>query len=251
MTTMRTVYQPDGSTLHESGFDFCPGCSYGSIVLCLAEVIEQLSLDRPPLFLLDIGCVDFMVGHLPGQTMMGPHGRTPALASGVKAVDPDRLVVAIQGDGGFMSVGAGEALHAAMRGDPFTVLLLNNGVLADTGGQFAPSTLPGVATSTAPASREGLGAPLPYVDMLAGLDGVSFAERVSLGSVPGIKRLGKALARAFEVQRAGSGLGIVEALTACPTHWRMEPEQSWAHIRDRVAAVYPPGVLRDRAKEEA
>ena len=244
---MKVVYEPDSRILGNDGFDFCPGCGYGSVVMCLTEALQRTG-EADPVFLLDIGCVDFMVGHLPGDTMIGTHGRTPALAAGYKFVAPERLVIAIQGDGGFMSVGAGEALHSALRGDPITVVVLNNGVLADTGGQFSPSTPPSIITTTSPAAPGRK--PLPFLEMLAMLDGVAFAQRVAVDSVLGIRRVTRALSRAIDVQRQGTGLGIVEILSPCPTHWRLDPVQSWEMIRTEMVEHYPVGVIKPRSENE-
>jgi hypothetical protein len=138
---MKVVYEPAQAVLGPDGFDFCPGCGYGSVVLALAELAA--TLDQPPVFIIDIGCVDFMTAHLPGDVMMGPHGRATALATGYKRVNPAATVCAIQGDGAFMGIGATESLHTAARGEPITVIVLNNGVLADTGGQMAATTVAG------------------------------------------------------------------------------------------------------------
>jgi 2-oxoglutarate ferredoxin oxidoreductase subunit beta len=235
------VYEPNADNLGPQGFDFCPGCGYGSIVMSLAEALERTN-ESEPIFFLDIGCVDFMIGHLPGPTMLGTHGRTPALAAGYKYVEPDRLVVAIQGDGGFMSVGAGESLHSALRGDPITIVVLNNGVLADTGGQLSPSTPPSLLTTT--SVQASTRKPLPFLEMLASLDGVAFAQRVAVDSVVGIRRVTRAIARAIEVQRQGEGIGIVEILSPCPTHWRLDPVASWEMIRSEMTRHYPLGVFK-------
>ena len=245
---MKVVYDPNTEILGPQGFDFCPGCGYGSVVMCLTEALQRAG-ESDPVFLLDIGCVDFMIGHLPGDTMLGTHGRTPALAAGYKLVDPDRLVIAIQGDGGFMSVGAGESLHSAMRGDPITVVVLNNGVLADTGGQMSPSTLPSMTTTTSQAGHRR--SPLPFLEMLSSLPGVAFAQRVAVDSVLGVRRVTRALARAIDVQRQGIGLGIVEILSPCPTHWRLDPVESWEMIRSDMTAHYPLGITKPRSEAEA
>jgi 2-oxoglutarate ferredoxin oxidoreductase subunit beta len=238
---VKVVYNPDTESLGPGGFDFCPGCGYGSIVMCMTEALQKAG-EADPVFFLDIGCVDFMIGHLPGETMLGTHGRTPALAAGFKYVEPDRLVIAIQGDGGFMSVGAGESLHSALRGDPITVVVLNNGVLADTGGQFSPSTPPSITTTTSP---NGSGRrPLPFLEMLASLDGVAYAQRVAVDSVVGVRRVTRAISRALEVQRQAKGIGIVEILSPCPTHWRLDSVESWEMIRSELTVHYPLGVLK-------
>lgn len=242
---MKLVYEPDGAALGEGGFDFCPGCGYGSVVLELTEAVARLELEKPPIFILDIGCVDFMIGHLPGPTMMGPHGRATAIATGLKRVEPDRCIVTLQGEGGFMSVGAGESLHAAMRGENFTSIVLNNGVLADTGGQFSPTSLNGAVTTTTPAGRgRDLGAPLPFLEMLSLLEGVARAERVAINSASTVRRVGRAIERAMRAQLDGSGFSVVEILSPCPTHWRVEPDVAWEYVRDEMTEVFPTSVLK-------
>jgi 2-oxoglutarate/2-oxoacid ferredoxin oxidoreductase subunit beta len=242
---MKLVYEPARTALAPDGFDFCPGCGYGSVVLALADIAA--TLPRPPVFIIDIGCVDFMTAHLPGAVMMGPHGRATALATGYKRVCPEATVCAIQGDGAFMGIGATESLHTAARGEPITVIVLNNGVLADTGGQMAATTLAGQVTTTTPAGRgPALGAPLPFLEMIAGLPGVTYAERVAIDSGPRIRGVGRALAAALGAQQAGAGLSVVEVVSPCPTHWRLDPVQAWDRVRDITGSAYPAGVLTDR-----
>ena len=242
---MRTVSTPSRLVLGDEGFDFCPGCGYGSILLTLAEVVREL--DRPPVFIIDIGCVDFMTAHLPGDVMMGPHGRASALATGYKRVNPDATVFAIQGDGAFAGIGATESLHTAARGEPITVIVLNNGVLADTGGQMAATTPPGQVTTTTPAGRTGeFGAPIAFLEMIAGMPGVAYAERVAIDSAPRIRRVSRALAAALAAQREGAGLSVVEVVSPCPTHWRLEPAEAWDRVREMTRSGYPVGVIADR-----
>jgi 2-oxoglutarate/2-oxoacid ferredoxin oxidoreductase subunit beta len=242
---VRIVYEPSQAVLGQDGFDFCPGCGYGSVLLALAEIAT--ALDRPPVFIIDIGCVDFMTAHLPGDVMMGPHGRATALATGYKRVDPEATVCAIQGDGAFMGIGATETLHTAARGEPITVIVLNNGVLADTGGQMAATTLPGQVTTTTPTGRsQAFGAPLPFLEMIAGLPGVAYAERVAIDSGPRIRRMKKALEAALTAQRTAAGLSVVEVVSPCPTHWRLDPVQAWNRVSDITRSAYPVGILADR-----
>jgi 2-oxoglutarate ferredoxin oxidoreductase subunit beta len=246
---MKIVYQPSQAALGQEGFDFCPGCGYGSIVLALTEVAA--TLPRPPVFIIDIGCVDFMTAHLPGDVMMGPHGRATALATGYKRVNPDATVCAIQGDGAFMGIGATESLHTAARAEPITVIVLNNGVLADTGGQMAASTVPGQVTTTTPAGRgAAFGMPLPFLEMIAALPGVAYAERVAIDSGPRIRGVGKALAAALNAQRMAAGLSVVEVVSPCPTHWRLDPVQAWDRVRTITESAYPVGKLADRTSAD-
>jgi 2-oxoglutarate/2-oxoacid ferredoxin oxidoreductase subunit beta len=246
---MKIVHQPPEAALGQEGFDFCPGCGYGSVVLALTEVAA--TLPRPPVFIIDIGCVDFMTAHLPGDVMMGPHGRAAALATGYKRVNPNDIVCAVQGDGAFMGIGAAESLHTAARGEPITVIVLNNGVLADTGGQMAASTVPDQVTTTTPGGRSAaFGAPLPFLELIAALPGVAYAERVAIDSGPRIRRVGKALAAALDAQRTAAGLSVVEVVSPCPTHWRLDPVQAWDRVRTITESAYPVGKLADRTSAE-
>ena len=236
-------------TVGEHGFDFCPGCGYGSVLLALAEAAA--GIEPRPVFFVDIGCVDFMTAHMPGDTMMGPHGRVSALASGYKRVHPKRTVCAIQGDGAFMGIGATESLYTAVRGEPITIIVLNNGVLADTGGQMAATTLLGQVTTTSPEGRtEQQGTSLPFVEMVSSLPGVVYSERVAVDSQLGIRRVRRAIGKALATQQGARGLSIVEVVSPCPTHWRMEPVEAWQRVSDVVSTVYPSGVIADRTLEE-
>jgi len=243
---MKAVYTPDAKALGHAGFDFCPGCGYGSILLNLTEAVKEFEV--PPVFMVDIGCVDFMTAHMPGDVIMGPHGRTTALASGYKRVAPDRLVCAVMGDGGFMGIGSTESLYTAVRGEPITVIVLNNGVLADTGGQMGPTSLHGQVTTTTPKGRDASnGSPIHFSEMLAELDGVAYFERVAIDSGPQIRKVSRAIQRAFDVQRAGLGMSIVEVLTPCPTHWRLDPVESWKRMQESTETTYPTGIVKNLA----
>jgi 2-oxoglutarate ferredoxin oxidoreductase subunit beta len=241
---LRIVLRPPESIVGAHGFDFCPGCGYGTVLLALTDAVA--SMEPAPVFFVDIGCVDFMTAHMPGDTMMGPHGRVSALASGYKRVQPQRTVCAIQGDGAFMGIGATESLYTAVRGEPITIIVLNNGVLADTGGQLAPTSLEGQVTTTSPEGRSGLGAHVPFVEMISALPGVAYAERVAIDSQLGIRRVRRAIGKALAIQQRGSGLSIVEVVSPCPTHWRMEPVEAWRRITEEVSVAYPSGVIVDR-----
>jgi 2-oxoglutarate ferredoxin oxidoreductase subunit beta len=244
---MRIVLEAAKSIVERNGLDFCPGCGYGTVLTALTEAVAEM--ETAPVFFVDIGCVDFMTAHMPGDTMMGPHGRVSALASGYKRVEPQRLVCAIQGDGAFMGIGATESLYTAVRAEPITIIVLNNGVLADTGGQMGPTTLEGQVTTTTPDGRDaGLGFHVPFVDMISSLPGVAYAERVAIDSQRNIRRVKRAIGKALAVQKEGRGLSIVEVVSPCPTHWRMEPVDAWRHITEVVSLAYPTGVISNRAE---
>lgn len=248
---MRTVFEPAANILGPEGFDFCPGCGYGSV----AQAIEQAAgfMSEAPVFVVDIGCVDFMITHLPGDVLLAPHGRAIAVASGYKRVRPEKAVVCVLGDGAFAGIGATEAIHCIVRGEPITAIILNNGVLADTGGQMGATTRVGQVTTTTPEGRStGHGTALHPLEFVAGLPGLVYGERVAIDSVKGVRRLTPAIKIALETQLQGGGLTAVEVLSPCPTHWRLEPAEAWDRVKEAARTDFPTGVVVDRraGKEE-
>jgi 2-oxoglutarate ferredoxin oxidoreductase subunit beta len=194
--------------------------------------------------MLDAGCDHFMLPHLPCDVVKTPHGRAGAVAAGYKRVAPDELVVAIQGDGGFMGIGAGESLHLANRGEAITLIVLNNAVLADTGGQLGPGTPLGERTTTTVGGRRPEhGGPLRLLEYLATFPGVAYANRLAIDSPSAANRIKKAFDEAFTVQRDALGLSVVELLSPCPTHWLKSPIEAWRHVREDLTPLYPTGSL--------
>ncbi len=249
---MKTVFEPALNILGPEGFDFCPGCGYGSV----AQAIESAAsfLPEAPVFVVDIGCVDFMITHLPGDVLLAPHGRAIAVAAGYKRVRPEKAVVCVLGDGAFSGIGTTEAVHCVVRGENITAIILNNGVLADTGGQMGATTRVDQVTTTTPKGRtEAYGTPIRPLEFVADVPGLVFGERVAIHSVKGIRDLSPAIRRALEAQMQGHGTSLVEVLSPCPTHWRMESSEAWDRVKDASKTDFPTGIVVDRRapKEEA
>jgi 2-oxoglutarate/2-oxoacid ferredoxin oxidoreductase subunit beta len=248
------VYQYPESLTHVPTH-YCPGCTHGIAHRLIAEVIDELGIRQDTIGVASVGCSVFSYRYFATDFAQAPHGRAPAVATGIKRVHPDRMVFTYQGDGDLASIGAAEILHAAVRGDPITVFFLNNAIYGMTGGQMAPTTLPGQKTSSSPLGRDVAtsGAPVRMSELLAQIDGAAYVVRRSLHDVVNIRRAKKAIRQAFEVQRQGLGLSMVELLSSCPTNWGLKPEQALAFIRDEMVPAFPLGDFKvpDEAGEGA
>jgi 2-oxoglutarate ferredoxin oxidoreductase subunit beta len=245
----RVVYQAPELLLDRSTH-YCPGCGHGVVHRLIAEVLGELGLGPRTIAVAAVGCAVFAYDYLGFDFIEAPHGRAPAVATGVRRVRPDAFVLTYQGDGDLAAIGTGEIVHAAARGEAITAIFVNNGIYGMTGGQMAPTTLLGQRTSSTPLGREvGLhGYPVPMTEMLAVLPGVKYAARGSIADAAAIGKTKAYIRRACEVQLAGAGFAIVEIISNCPIGWGMTPLESIEHLRTVVAATYPPGVLVDRLK---
>ena len=182
-----------------------------------------------------------------------PHGRAPAVATGVKRTRPECIVFTYQGDGDLAAIGTAEIVHAGTRGENITVIFINNAVYGMTGGQMAPTTLPGQVTTTSPFGRnvKVQGHPIQICELLSTLDGVAYAERVAVSSPKNVLRAKAAIEKAFRYQVEGMGLSIVEVLSSCPTNWGMTPVEALRWVESAMIPYYPLGVFKDTgAKEE-
>lgn len=222
---------------------YCPGCTHGIIHRLIAEVIDEMGIRTRTIAVAPVGCAVFAYKYFNMDGCEAAHGRAPAMATGIKRALPDRFVFTYQGDGDLASIGGNEILHAAARGEQITVFFVNNTVYGMTGGQLAPTTLPGQVTSSSPLGRTQRlhGYPLHMTEMLAMAPGVAYAVRRSTHSPAEIRRTRKAIRTAFEAQAQGLGLALVEILSSCPTNWRMTPEASLDYVRDHVMLEYPLG----------
>ncbi len=222
---------------------YCPGCTHGIAHRLVAEVIDELGVRERTVGVASVGCSVFAYRYFACDFAQAAHGRAPAMASGIKHVDPNSVVFTYQGDGDLASIGAAEILHAAVRGDDITVIFLNNAIYGMTGGQMAPTTLIGQRTSSSPQGREVVahGAPLRMSELLAQVDGAAYVVRRSLHDVVHIKRAKKAIRAAFETQLEGRGFSMVELLSSCPTNWGVTPEAALEYIRDEMLPVFPLG----------
>jgi len=209
----------------------------------IAEVLEEMNLISRTIGVAPVGCAVFAYNYFDTDFVEAPHGRAPAMATGIKRVLPDRIVFTYQGDGDLASIGMGEIVHAAARGENITVIFINNANYGMTGGQMAPTTLPGMKTTSSPYGRdvETQGYPIRMAEMLATLDGVGYCVRRSLHDPKNIRLAKKAIRLAFETQLRGLGFSLVELLSTCPTNWGMSPVEALRFVEERMIPVFPLG----------
>jgi len=250
MQDVEIVYQKPGA-MTDTPFPYCPGCSHGTIHRLVAEVMDDLEISSRTIGVTSAGCSVRNWRQFNCDMVMALHGRGPAVATGIKRARPDTVVFTYQGDGDMAAIGTGEIVHAAGRCERITVIYVNNGVFGATGGQQAPTTLIGQATTSYPAGRnpKESGYPLRMAEMLAVIAPESFIARVSVHDVPHIMQTKKAIRKAFEVQMERRGFGMVEILAACPTNWRMDPLRAMEKIKTDMMAYYPLGEFSARRKE--
>jgi 2-oxoglutarate/2-oxoacid ferredoxin oxidoreductase subunit beta len=222
---------------------YCPGCTHGTAHRLVAEVIDEMGLKDKTIGVASVGCSVFAYNYFDFDFVQAPHGRAPAMATGVKRVLPDRIVMTYQGDGDLASIGMSEIVAAAARGENITVFFLNNANYGMTGGQMAPTTLPGQKTSSSPNGRdvETQGYPIRASELLSTLDGASYVVRRSLHDPKSIRMAKKAIRMAFETQVRGLGFSMVELLSICPTNWGMSVPNSLQWLEEKMVPYYPLG----------
>ncbi len=225
---------------------YCAGCGHGIIHRLVCEVIDELKVRERTIAVAPVGCAVIAYDYWDFDVTEAAHGRTPAVATGIKRVRPETIVFTYQGDGDLAAIGTAEIVHAANRSENITVIFVNNGVYGMTGGQMAPTTLAGQKTSTTihgrSLRREGY--PLKVLEMLAVLPGTRYAERVAVSSAQEVIRAKRAIKKAFTMQVEGKGFSIVEVLSMCPTYWDMTPIQAADRIKNDVTTFYPLGVVK-------
>ena len=243
----RVIYRRP-EVLTDRSTHYCPGCGHGIIHRLLAELLGEMELAPRTIAVAPVGCSVFAYDYLALDWIEAPHGRAPAVATGVRRVRPEAFVLMYQGDGDLAAIGTAEIVHAAARGELLTGVFVNNGIYGMTGGQMAPTTLLGQKTTSSPMGREAslAGYPIQITEMLALLPGVAYAARGSVADPPSIGKTKAMLRRAMQAQLNGEGFALVEVLSNCPVGWGMTAQESMAHLAD-VAKVYPLGVLVDRA----
>ncbi len=236
----QVVYQRPRS-FTEANTHYCPGCTHGVAHRLVAEVLDEMGLREKTIGVASVGCSVFAYNYFNFDFVQAPHGRAPAMATGVKRVYPDKVVLTYQGDGDLASIGTAEIVHAAVRGENITVIFINNTNYGMTGGQMAPTTLPGQKTTTSVNGRdvETQGYPIKAAEMLATLDGASYVVRRSLHDPKNIRLAKKAIRTAFETQVRGLGFSMVELLSACPTNWGMTPQQSLEWVESTMVPYFP------------
>jgi 2-oxoglutarate/2-oxoacid ferredoxin oxidoreductase subunit beta len=220
---------------------YCPGCTHGVAHRLVAEVIDEMGLRERTIGVASVGCSVFAYNYFNFDWVQAPHGRAPAMATGVKRVLPDKIVLTYQGDGDLASIGMAEIVHAATRGENITTIFINNTNYGMTSGQMAPTTLPGQKTTTSVNGRdvETQGYPIRVAELLSNLDGVSYMVRRSLHDPKNIRMAKKAIRLAFETQVRGLGFSMVELLSTCPTNWNMTPAQAQLWLAEKMLPYYP------------
>ena len=243
----RVIYQRP-EVLVDRSSHYCPGCGHGIIHRVLAEVVGELGVAPRTIAVAAVGCSVFAYDYLALDFVEAPHGRAPAVATGVRRVRPDAFVLTYQGDGDLAAIGTAEIVHAAARGERITAVFVNNGIYGMTGGQMAPTTLLGQKTTSSPRGRDErlMGDPIPITEMLAVLPGVAYAARGSIADPSLIGKTKQMLKRSFEAQLGREGFSIVEILSTCPVGWAMTPQEAMDHVTREVVGTYPLGVLVDR-----
>ncbi len=239
---LQTVYQRPNA-LEDTYTNYCPGCTHGVAHRLLAEAIDELGLRDRTILVAPVGCAVFAYEYFDLDGCEAAHGRAPAMATGVKRALPDRIVVTYQGDGDLASIGAGEILHAAGRGEKISVVFVNNAIYGMTGGQMAPTSLPGQKTSSSPKGRDVAmtGNPMRMSELLAQMEGSAYVARRSLHDPANIRKAKKAILTALKVQEAGLGFSMVELLSSCPTNWKLTPSEALKWIETNMLPIYPLG----------
>ena len=226
---------------------YCPGCTHGIIHRLVAESLEELGVLGDAIGVAPVGCAVMAYDYFNCDMVEAPHGRAPAVATGIKRSLPDNIVFTYQGDGDLAAIGTAETVHSATRGENITVIFVNNAIYGMTGGQMAPTTLPDQVTQTTPYGRDVSysGFPVRVCEMLSTLSGVAYAERVAVNSVPNVRKAKAAIKKALKAQIEKKGFSIVEVISACPTNWGMTPVEALKWIDDNMIPYYPLGVYKD------
>ena len=226
---------------------YCPGCTHGVIHKLVAECLEELGITGNTIGVAPVGCAVLAYKYFNCDMYEAAHGRAPAVATGIKRSTPEKFVFTYQGDGDLASIGSGEIVQAAHRGEKISTIFVNNAIYGMTGGQMAPTTLIGQKTTTSPTGRQvdWSGRPIRIAEMLATIDGAKFVERVAVNTPANIRKAKKAIKRCFEIQLEGKGFGIVEVLSACPTNWGYPPAEALKWLEENMIPYYPLGNLRN------
>lgn len=241
-------------SLADVSMHYCPGCTHGIVHRLVAEVIDELGIEGRTIGVAPVGCSVMAYNYFNCDMIEAAHGRAPAVATGVKRANPDEhIVFTYQGDGDLASIGMAETVHSAARNENITIIFINNAIYGMTGGQMAPTSLPGQVTQTSPYGRDvnACGFPVKVCEMLATLDGPEYLERVTVNSVKAIKNAKKAIKKAFQNQIDKKGFSLVEVLSTCPTNWGMTPEKALKWVDEAMIPYYPLGVYKDRSAKES
>ena len=231
---------------------YCPGCTHGIIHRLVAEVIDELGIQGSTIGVASVGCSVMAYDYFDVDCVQAAHGRAPAVATGIKRSDPSKIVFTYQGDGDLAAIGTAETVHSAGRRENITVIFVNNAIYGMTGGQMAPTTLPGQVTQTSPYGRDvtTVGYPMKVCELLSNVDGAAYLERVAVNNVANVNKAKKAIKKAFQNQIDGKGFSLVEVISTCPTNWGVSPEKALEWVESSMIPYYPLGVYKDIYAEE-
>jgi len=251
---MSTIHAADAQVIYERPSSlcdvqmrYCPGCTHAIAHRLVAEVIDELGLGDRTVAIASVGCSVFGYEYFNLDAVQASHGRSPAVATGIKRARPDTIVFTYQGDGDLAAIGMGELIHAASRSENITIIFINNAVFGMTQGQMAPTTLLGMKTTTTPLGRTPQvdGLPMQICELLRTLPGVSYLARATMIDPQTIRNAKRCIRRAFQTQVEGKGFSLVELVSTCPTWWQKPPLEAMEWLRDHMLPVYPPGVFKD------
>jgi len=231
---------------------YCPGCGHGIVHRLIAELIVELDIRERTVGIAPVGCSVFADEYFNCDMIQPPHGRGPAVATGIKRARPDCIVFSYQGDGDLAAIGTAETVHTAARNENITIIFINNAIYGMTGGQLAPTTLPGMKSTTSVKGRDVIkqGYPIKVCELLAGVDGPFYLERCAVDTPKNTIKTKKAMKKAFQNQKDNKGFSLIEILSMCPTGWGLTPVQAKEWIVEVMAKYYPLGVYRDRGEEK-
>ena len=239
--------------LTDAPLHYCPGCTHGIIHRLVAEAMDSLDITGRTIGVASVGCSVFTYNYFICDMVQAAHGRAPAVATGLKRADPSKIIFTYQGDGDLASIGTAETVHSAARGENITIIFVNNAIYGMTGGQMAPTSLPGQVTQTSPYGRDvnTVGYPVRICEMLSTLDGPCYLERVAVNNVKNVRHAKKAIEKAFRNQVEGKGFSLIEVISTCPTNWGKTPQAALEWAEQNMIPYYPLGVYKDKYSEEA
>lgn len=245
-----TVFERPKS-LADVPLHYCPGCTHGIIHRLVAEAIDELGIEGRTIGVAPVGCAVMAYDYFTCDMVEAAHGRAPAVATGLKRALPENIIFTYQGDGDLASIGMAETVHSATRNENITVIFVNNAIYGMTGGQMAPTSLPGQVTQTSPYGRDvkTAGFPIRVCELLATLAGPEYIERVAVNNVKNVKNAKKAILKAFKNQVEGKGFSLIEVVSSCPTNWGMTPTAALEWVENKMLPYYPLGVYKDRSAE--
>lgn len=240
-----TINKP--KSISDKPFHYCPGCGHGIVHRLVGEVMDELEIENRTIAVVPVGCAVMAYDYFNCDCIEAAHGRAPAVATGVKRCSPESIVFSYQGDGDLAAIGTAETIHAAARGEAITVIFINNTIYGMTGGQMAPTTLPGQVTQTSPFGRDPYtqGFPLKMCEIINQLDGPAYIERCAVNNPANIRATKRAIKKAFNYQLDTGAYSFVEILAMCPTNWKMSPVKAAERVGGEMSEYYPLGVFRD------